>query len=412
MNQEREALLASEQEARSNAERASQLKDEFLLTLSHELRTPLNALLGWSTLLKRKDLEQARIRQGLDVIERNVRLQSQLIDDLLDMSRIISGKLRLNVQQVELVSIIEAAVETVRLSAMAKGIRLRQVLDPSAGIVSGDPARLQQVVWNLLSNAIKFTPKGGRVQVVLERVDSHVEISVIDTGLGISPEFLPYVFDKFRQADASMTRDHGGLGLGLAIVKHLVELHGGSVKVESAGSSKGATFIVELPLVVVHREQSDNKDESDLVEPGTTVDDYWESALDGFKVLVVDDEPDARELIRCVLEDSKAQVITAGSAREALEILMREQPDVLVSDIGMPQEDGYKFIHQVRTLPFESGGKIPAVALTAYARAEDRKRALMAGYQMHISKPVEPSELIAVVSSLVSLMQKKGDANQ
>lgn len=411
MNQQREALLASEQEARSDAERASQLKDEFLLTLSHELRTPLNALLGWSTLLKRKDLDQTRIRQGLDVIERNVRIQSQLIDDLLDMSRIISGKLRLNVQQVELVSIIEAAVETVRLSAMAKGIRLKQVLDPSAGIVSGDPARLQQVVWNLLSNAIKFTPKGGRVQVVLERVDSHVEISVIDTGLGISPEFLPYVFDKFRQADASLTREHGGLGLGLAIVKHLVELHGGSVKVESAGLSKGATFIVELPLVVVHREQSENKDEPDLAEPGATVDDYWESALNGFKVLVVDDEPDARELIRCVLEDSKAQVITAGSAREALEILMREQPDVLVSDIGMPQEDGYKFIHKVRTLPFESGGKIPAVALTAYARADDRKRALMAGYQMHISKPVEPSELIAVVSSLVSLMQKKGNAN-
>jgi CheY-like chemotaxis protein len=209
-----------------------------------------------------------------------------------------------------------------------------------------------------------------------------------------------------------MTRDHGGLGLGLAIVKHLVELHGGSVKVKSAGLSKGATFIVELPLVVVHREQSENKDEPDLAELGATVDDYWESALDGFKVLVVDDEPDARELIRCVLEDSKAQVITAGSAREALEILMREQPDVLVSDIGMPQEDGYKFIHKVRKLPFESGGKIPAVALTAYARAEDRKRALMAGYQMHISKPVEPSELIAVVSSLVSLMQKKGNANQ
>lgn len=344
MNQQREALLASEQEARSDAERASQLKDEFLLTLSHELRTPLNALLGWSTLLKRKDLAPARIRQGLDVIERNVRLQSQLIDDLLDMSRIISGKLRLNVQQVELVSIIEAAVETVRLSAMAKGIRLKQVLDPFAGIVSGDPARLQQIVWNLLSNAIKFTPKGGRVQVVLERVNSHVEISVNDTGLGISPEFLPYVFDKFRQADASLTRDHGGLGLGLAIVKHLVELHGGSVKVKSAGTGLGATFIVELPLVVVHRGQSESKDEQDIAESGATVDDYWESALDGFKVLVVDDEPDARELIRCVLEDSKAQVVTAGSAREALEILMREQPDVLVSDIGMPQEDGYKFI--------------------------------------------------------------------
>lgn len=402
--EEKQQLLESERAARIELERASCLKDEFLLTLSHELRTPLNAILGWSLLIKKGTMDAAKMAQGLDTIERNVRVQGQLIDDLLDMSRIISGKLRLNVQPVELGTVIEAALETVRLSADAKNIRLQKVIDPLAGIVSGDPSRLQQVIWNLLSNAIKFTPKGGRVQVVLERVNSHVEISVIDTGHGIKPEFLPYVFDRFRQADASTTRKYGGLGLGLAIAKHLTELHGGSIRVKSAGEGKGATFIVSLPLVVVYSQEDEIKP-SYRAESKSSIQD-GQPTLEGIKVLVVDDEEDARELIKLVLENSNAQVITAASAHEALEALQNEKLHVLVSDIGMPQEDGYQFIHKVRELSPDRGGKIPAVALTAYARAEDRKRALLSGYQMHVTKPVEPSELIAVVLSLTSLMPK------
>lgn len=403
--EEKHELLESERAARSETERASRLKDEFLLTLSHELRTPLNAILGWSQLLHKGKMDAAKVAHGLDIIERNVRVQTQLIDDLLDMSRIISGKLRLNVQRVELGAVIEAALETVRLSAEVKNIRLQKVLDPLAGIVSGDPARLQQIVWNLLSNAIKFTQKGGRVQVVLERVNSHVEISVIDTGQGIKPEFLPYVFDRFRQADASTTRNHSGLGLGLAIVKQLTELHGGSVRVKSAGEGKGATFQIALPLLVVHPQEFETED-FDRNDAMSASGDYKEPTLDGVKVLVVDDEPDARELLKCVLEGCKAEVITAGSVQEALEALSHYKPHVLVSDIGMPQEDGYQFIRKVRELLPDQGGMIPAVALTAYARAEDRKRALLSGYQMHIAKPVEPSELVAVVVSLTSLMPK------
>ena len=402
---EREKLLESERAARSEAERASRLKDEFLLTLSHELRTPLNAILGWSQLLRRGTIDAAKMAHGLDIIERNVRAQAQLIDDLLDMSRVISGKLRLNVQRIQLGSVIEAALETVRLSAEAKDIHLQKILDPLAGIVSGDPARLEQIIWNLLSNAIKFTPKGGRVQVILARANSQIEISVIDTGQGINPEFLPYVFDRFRQADASTTRNHGGLGLGLAIVKNLTELHGGSVRVESAGEGKGTTFTITLPLAGAHPEEVTLEDFGLKAARTTSIDDP-QLTLNGVKVLVVDDEPDARELIRVVLEGCYAEVITAASAEQALEVLKHEQPDVLVSDIGMPQEDGYQFIHQVRTLPPNKGGKIPAVALTAYAGAEDRKRALLSGYQMYVAKPVEPSELIAVVSTLTSLMLK------
>lgn len=411
VEEERAKLLESERAARSEAERTSRLKDEFLLTLSHELRTPLNAILGWSQLLRRGNMDTAKIAHGLEIIERNVRAQGQLIEDLLDMSRIISGKLRLNVQRIDLVAVIEAALETVRLSAGAKNIRLHSVLDPLAGIVLGDPARLQQIVWNLLSNAIKFTPKGGRVEVVLERVSSHVEISVTDTGQGIKPEFLPYVFDRFRQADASTTRNHGGLGLGLAIVKHLTELHGGSVKVKSAGEGKGTTFVIALPLVVDKPKQV-KPEEFDRNATMRAVIDDTQLALDGVKVLVVDDEPDARELIKLVLEECHAEVITTASAQEALEVLEHDNLDVLVSDIGMPQEDGYQFIHKVRMLGPDRGGKIPAVALTAYARAEDRKRALLSGYQMNVAKPVEPTELIAVVSSLTSLMRSDRRVNR
>lgn len=399
VEEQRAKLLESEQAARSEAERTGRLKDEFLLTLSHELRTPLNAILGWSQLLRRGKPDMARIAHGLEVIERNVRAQGQLIDDLLDMSRIISGKLRLNVQRVDLVAVIEAALETVRLSAETKNIHIQKVFAPFVGIVSGDSARLQQIVWNLLSNAIKFTPKGGRVQVVLERVSSHVEISVTDTGQGIQPEFLPYVFDRFRQADASTTRNHGGLGLGLAIVKHLTELHGGSVRLKSVGEGKGATFIIALPLVAV-AEFVPNSNMEGLA-------DDTHLRLDGVKVLVVDDEPDACELIRLVLEEYHAEVITAASAQEALDLLECEQPDVLVSDIGMPQEDGYQFIHKVRMLDPARGGKIPAVALTAYARAEDSKLAILSGYQIHVTKPVEPSELVAVVFDLTKLVPEE-----
>ncbi len=405
--EEKQELLESERAARSELERVSRLKDEFLLTLSHELRTPLNAILGWSQLLRTGKADAARMAQGLNIIERNVRVQGQLIDDLLDMSRIISGKLRLNVQRVDLAGVIEAALETVRWSADAKNIRLQKVLDHQAGIVSGDPSRLQQIIWNLVANAIKFTPKGGRVQVVLERVNSHVEISVIDTGQGIKPEFLPYVFERFRQADASTTRKHGGLGLGLSIVKHLTEMHGGSITVKSAGEGKGTTFIVALPLVVVHPQEDEMSSYS--AEGESSIQDE-QLTLNGIKVLVVDDESDARELVKLVLESCNAQVITAACPKEALVALQQEEIHILVSDIGMPEEDGYQLIAKVRKLSPDKGGKIPAVALTAYARAEDRKRALLSGFQMHVSKPIEPSELIAVVSSLTSLMPKARDS--
>ncbi|HEY9667093.1 MAG TPA: ATP-binding protein, partial [Coleofasciculaceae cyanobacterium] len=403
--EQREKWLERERAARTESERVSRMKDEFLATLSHELRTPLNAILGWSQLLRKGGLKPEMVEQGMNTIDRNVRMQAQLIEDLLDMNRIISGKIRLDVQRVDLVSVIEAALETVRLAAEAKEIRLQKVLDSLAGVVSGDPARLQQIVWNLVSNAIKFTPKGGRVLVILERVRSHVEISVIDTGQGIEPEFLPYVFERFRQADGSTTRRHGGLGLGLSIVRSLTELHGGTVRAESAGAGLGAAFVVALPLVAVHAKTVEPEELTlETVDNASTDPDA--PKLSGINVLVVDDEPDARQLIQVILEQAQASVITAGSTVQALELLESHRPDVLVSDIGMPEADGYQFIRQVRSLPPAQGGKIPAVALTAYARQEDRKLALLSGYQMHITKPVEPSELIAVISSLTSLMER------
>ncbi|OKH32714.1 hypothetical protein NIES2101_40510 [Calothrix sp. HK-06] len=401
----REQLFENEHLARVEAERVGRMKDEFLATLSHELRTPLNAILGWSQIIRKGNIDPARMQQGLDTIQRNVRAQSQLIEDLLDMSRIISGKIRLNIQQVDMKSVIEAALETVRLSAEAKGIQLQTVFDQLLGVVSGDPARLQQIIWNLLSNAIKFTPKHGKVQIVLERVDSRIEVSVIDTGLGIKPEFLPHVFERFSQADGSITRKHGGLGLGLSIVRGLTELHGGTVRAKSDGEGMGATFTISLPIAaVITNVGEQNKKNRDTDDYSDEFEESEQLVLAGVKVLVVDDEPDARELIRCVLEDALANVITAGSAIEGLELVKQEAPDVIVSDIGMPDEDGYQFIKKVRSLPIEKGRKIPAVALTAYARAEDRKRTLLAGYQMHITKPVEPSELIAIISSLTSLI--------
>ena len=398
----RESLLDSERSARTEAERVSRMKDEFLATLSHELRTPLNAILGWSQILRSSPSDSSGMAEGLDVIERNARSQAQIIEDLLDMSRIISGKIRLDVQRLDIATIIQSALDTVRPSAAAKGVRLHVVLDPNTGTVSGDPGRLQQTLWNLLSNAIKFTPKGGRVQVLLERVDSHVEISVSDTGQGIKPEFLPYVFDRFRQADASTTRQHGGLGIGLALVKQLIELHGGTVRARSLGEGAGSTFVLTLPLTILHAEPEDaatRRHPSRPTEHGVPHDACIQ--IEGVRVLVIDDEPDARALVRRLLEDCSAKVQMAGSASEALQCVQTAGPfDVIVSDIGMPGEDGYSLIRRIRALPRDRGGQTPAIALTAYARSEDRMRSVVAGFQMHIPKPVEPAELITMVASL------------
>ena len=382
------------------AQESSRLKDEFLATVSHELRTPLTSILGWAHILRTRGLGDAEAAKALETIERNARAQAQLIDDLLDVSRIITGKLRIDVQPVDPNFFIEAAVEAVRPAAEAKGVRLQRIMDTGAVTVSGDPVRLQQVVWNLLSNAIKFTPKGGRVQVRLERVNSHIEIGVIDTGAGIAPEFLPYVFDRFRQADQRTSRQHGGLGLGLAIVRHLVELHGGSVRAESPGKGHGSTFTVLLPVAPVYQSVSPEK----RVHPAArdTLPVYeCPDRFDGLQVLVVDDEPDTRELLKAGLGQCGANVTAAGSAAEALEAIVAAVPDLLISDIGMPGEDGYELIRRVRELPAESGGKVPAIALTAYARVEDRMQALRAGYQMHVPKPVEMAELMAVAASLI-----------
>ncbi|MEP1079174.1 PAS domain S-box protein [Leptolyngbya sp. PL-A3] len=396
-----ETLLRQQTEELAKANR---LKDEFLATVSHELRTPLNAMLGWSTMLRSKKYDEATVSRALEAIERNARAQNQLIDDLLDVSRIISGKLRLNVRPVVLVSVIEAAIDSVRPAADAKNIRIQSVLDPAAGPISGDPDRLQQIFWNLLSNAVKFTSKEGRVQIRLERINSHVEVIVSDTGQGISPEFLPYVFDRLQQADSSTTRKHGGLGLGLAIARHLVELHGGSVRVDSAGEGQGATFTVILPIAIFRPASPD----VERVHPALSdqVPLMSETRLDGLNVLVVDDEADARELLAALLEQSGAKVMTAASAAEALAVLTQNAPDqqpaLLVSDIGMPGEDGYMLIRQVRALPPKQGGSVPAIALTAYARTEDRIKALSSGFNSHVPKPVEPAEFITVVANLIN----------
>jgi PAS domain S-box-containing protein len=382
------------------AQESSRLKDEFLATVSHELRTPLTAILGWAHMLRTGGFNGDSTLKAIETIERNARSQSQLIDDLLDVSRIITGKLRIDVRPVDPNSFIEAAIESVRPAAEAKEVRVQRIMDTGVVTVSGDPIRLQQVVWNLLSNAIKFTPKGGRVQIRLERVNSHIEIGVSDSGAGIAPEFLPYVFDRFRQADQRTTRQHGGLGLGLAIVRHLVELHGGTVRAESPGHGQGATFTVLLPVAPVYQSVG----QGERVHPAAreTLPLYeCPDRLDGLKVLAVDDEPDTRELLKVGLGQCGAQVTAVGSAAEALEAIAAAMPDLLISDIGMPGEDGYALIRRVRELPAASGGRVPAIALTAYARVEDRLQALRAGYQMHVPKPVELAELVAVAASLV-----------
>jgi signal transduction histidine kinase/CheY-like chemotaxis protein len=398
--QERDRLLTMAEAARRDAETASRSKDEFLASVSHELRTPLNAMMGWAQLLQMTRGDEQKLDRGLGIIVRNAKLQAQLIDDLLDISRIISGKMRLDVRQVDLIDVIDGALEAVRPAVEAKQIRLQRLLDPLAAPVAGDADRLRQVVWNLLANAVKFTPRDGRIEVRLERVNSHVEILVADTGAGIAPEFLPHVFDRFRQYDGSITRQQGGLGLGLSIVRHLVELHGGAVRVKSPGLGQGATFAVTLPVAIAQIDAVDGERVHPRAGSPQPPEGEAAIALNGIRVLVVDDEPDARETIRHVLEHCQAEVLAVGSAAEALSELPRFAPDVLLSDIGMPGEDGYSLIHQVRKLPPEQGGRIPAVALTAYARSQDRRRTLIAGFQMHVAKPVEIQELAAVVSSL------------
>ncbi len=394
--EERERLLESERAARAESERASHLKDEFLATLSHELRTPLNAILGWTHLLRARLDDAQQLAEGLETIDRNARVQTQIVNDLLEMSRIISGKLRLDLQQVDLASIAEEAITSSRPAADNKRIALQSAIDPDAGEIWGDPARLQQVLWNLLSNAIKFTPDDGSIDIRLRRVDSHVELTIADTGQGIKAEFLPYLFDRFRQADASTTRQHRGMGLGLSIVKNLVEMHGGSVAASSAGENQGSTFVVRLPLA----------SESQLRVIGLSVREApggepdIEPDFHGLRLLVVDDEHDAREFVSRVLSETGADVRTASSTAEALRAIADDPPDVLISDIGMPQADGFELIRAVRELPPARGGLMPALALTAFARSEDREQALLAGYQGHLAKPVQPAELTAQIARL------------
>ena len=462
-------MIASLQQQTEQLREANRMKDEFLAILSHELRSPLNAILGWAQLLRSRKLDEKKIAQAIETIERNAKAQKQLIEDLLDISRMIRGKLRLNIRTCDLVPIVEAAIETVRLAAEAKEINVQFLpvphgepenqdfgfgdpVDPQQDpkfLISGDAERLQQVIWNLLSNAIKFTPSGGRVEIKLARVEEHkrqgdspptfyspsfAQITVSDTGIGINSEFLPYVFDRFRQADSSSTRSHGGLGLGLAIVRHLVELHGGNVYVDSPGEGKGTTFTVVLSLLKTTEGQGGKETRGVTSEPlpprsqqqilsSTQETSAGECpplapSLEGVKVLLVDDEADTRDYLTTTLKQCQADVMAVASAQEALSAIQEWKPDVLVSDIGMPDEDGYFLIREVRRreaasqetsleheadiLPsLEQRQKLPAAALTAYARAEDRMRAIKEGFQIHLPKPVEPAELATVVASLV-----------
>jgi PAS domain S-box-containing protein len=408
--EERAQFLAREQSARREAEEANRIKDEFLATLSHELRTPLTAIVGWAHILSAGRLDPAKYPQVFEIILRNAKSQGQLIDDLLDVSRIITGKLHLEAESVDLSVVIKAAVNSVRLAAQAKGIRLEMEFDPHAGLVSGDAHRLQQVIWNLLANAIKFTPNDGRVQVCLRRAESFVIVKLSDSGQGITPEFLPYVFERFRQAEGGTARQYHGLGLGLAIVRHLVELHGGTVHAESEGHGQGATFTVKLPLSTPLDPPGQPADTgkgstSPSGRSETTVD---RPRLRGLRVLIVDNEADARQVVMTILEQSGAEAVAVSSAKEAMETWRSWRPDVLVSDIGMPVEDGYALIRSVRARPADEGGLVPAVALTAYVAVEDRLRILSAGYQLHVSKPVEPNALIDAVASVA----KRGSGSE
>ncbi|MEO7109018.1 MAG: ATP-binding protein [Polyangiaceae bacterium] len=400
---ERERLLAITEDARSKAELANRAKDEFLATASHELRTPLNAILGWSRLLKQGLLDPVKSARAVETIERNANAQVRLIEDILDGSRIITGKLHLEVRSLDLTEVVRAGLDAVRPAAAAKSISLHVVLDPAAAHVKGDPDRLQQVVWNLMNNAIKFTPKGGAIEVELSRVDSSIHLVVKDNGQGIAPDFLPHVFERFRQADGTTTRRHGGLGLGLALVRHLAEAHGGTVHVESAGKELGATFTVVLPVEAVQQPRPEA--ESTAFDSSKSHPVAAPGLLSGVSVLVVDDEPDARDLVATLLKLRGADVTTAGSVEEALAVFEIQTPTILVSDIGMPTADGYSLIQRMRALRLETAG-IPAIALTAYAREEDRRRAIAAGFQAYLAKPVEPEALVRAVSDLAKQSAK------
>jgi signal transduction histidine kinase/ActR/RegA family two-component response regulator len=384
-------LLLRAERARADAEAANRIKDEFLATLSHELRTPLTSLLGWSSVLREAKRDEKVLAQGLDAIDRNARVQAQLIDDLLDVSRIVSGKLNLDVRPLDITSVARAAINVVQPAADAKAITLDYYAEPGLGAISADSARVHQIIWNLLSNAVKFTPQGGKISLRVEQTGSDARVTVKDTGQGIDPEFLPRVFDRFRQADSSTTRSFGGLGLGLAIVRHLVELHGGTVSAQSDGVGKGATFTATFPLL------ADRTAPAAHVQEISAPNDY---SLDGLRVLLVDDEPEARQIISTVITRTGAEVRTCKSAHEALAKLSEWKPDVILSDIAMPEQDGYSFIRQVRSLPRDKGGDTPAAALTAYARDIDRRQALAAGYQMHIAKPIGASQLVTMIARL------------
>jgi PAS domain S-box-containing protein len=393
-----ERLAAENSLLYAEAREANRLKDDFLAVLSHELRTPLNAIVGYSRLMRGQLLPPEQIARAVETLERNARWLTQIVEDVLDVSRIVSGKIRLDVQPVELAGVVDNAVATVQPAADAKSVRLQSLIDPRIGPVAGDPDRLQQVAWNLLSNAVKFTPKGGRVQVRVERVNSHIEISVSDSGIGISPEFLPLVFDRFRQADSGSTRKAGGLGLGLSIVRHLVEMHGGSVHAASAGLDQGATFTVRLPVMAV-QPSPPSKREHPLAErrhPPQQLED-----LGGVRVLAVDDDADALGLLKDVLQAAGAEVATASSAASALETIAAFRPQAVVADIGMPDVDGFELIKRIRASNDHKVSEVPAAALTAFARSEDRTKALQSGFEMHLSKPVDPAELVASVATLV-----------
>ena len=394
---ELERLLASEKEAREQAELANRLKDEFLAVVSHELRSPLNAITGWASLMRTGRLDAGQSARAVETILRNAQAQNQLIGDLLDVSRIVSGRLRLNIKPFQFSSVVEAALQVVRPAADAKSIRLETSIDQNAGPVTGDPDRLQQVFWNLLSNAVKFTPSGGHVRIRVQQVDSHVETTVSDNGKGIDRNLLPLIFERFRQGDSTTAREHGGLGLGLAIVRHLVELHGGVVSARSPGEGKGAEFVVELPIALA---PAGLGDESRVHHGAGASGAFPMPSLGGLRILVVDDDADAREVISAVLVQAGADVATASSAPQAIDLVESWGPNVLISDIGMPNQDGYDLIRKLRARSTDRASHIPAIALTAFARSQDRLKALSAGYQMHVAKPIEPLELVTVVASL------------
>jgi PAS domain S-box-containing protein len=401
-SEERDRLLDAERAARADAERASRVKDEFVAMVSHELRTPLNAILGWTQLMLRIRQDPGTIERGLDIVARNTRLQAQLISNLLDISRIVSGKLQLEMERVDLRQAVTQAIETIRQEAQTTGIAIHEDLGHSAATTAGDPSRLQQVLWNLLTNAVKFTAPGGRIDVSLFRHPESTEIRVTDNGAGIRAEVLPHIFDRFHQADRSITRRFGGLGLGLSIVKHIIEMHGGQVYAESAGEGQGATFTIQLPA---------SAPEASEESASQAAAHEWVS-LDGLNILVVEDEPDTREFVRRLLETHGAQVWRATSAGEALEAFRTDWPDILISDVGLPDVDGYDLVQRIRHDPSLHGNRTPAIALTAYSRAEDRTRALRAGYQAHLAKPVESSELLASIASFGGLVPQDDDVRR